>query len=188
MTLIHLDPTSEVKAMASKTFPAYRGRTFKLSSSSHPIDVTSYWGGGSRDYYVALNLTTGKTLPVPQNGTPFDGGPVAPDGVGVPPGYLIAEHTIFCGKDLGITFHVHPDTSTKFLPDPVELTDDGRIVLNLTSGLKNTYGGETDIRFREAQRDGMTRDRWDTAQARLIADKLLNRAGAITTAGRNAIA
>ena len=49
---------------------------------------------------------------------------------------------------------------------------------------ENTYGGVTDIRFRES---GLTRDAWDTASDALKSRKLLNKAGAITTSGRNAV-
>jgi hypothetical protein len=186
--MIHLDPTPEVTTMARRAFPAYRGRKYKLDNSDHPVSTTSYWGCGSRDYFVALDLATNRILPIPQNGTPFDGGPIAPNGVEVPPGYMIVEHSIFCGKDMGITFHVNPQTALKFLPDTAEITNDERIVLKATSGLKNTYGGETDIRYRESRREtGITRERWESAKTTLISQKLLNRAGAITTAGRNAI-
>ena len=181
--MIHLEPTQDIKALSRKAFPGYTGRTYKLDNSGRPVNVTSYWDGGSRDYYTAINLSTGETLPVPQNGTPFDGGPIAPDGVIVPAGFVIAEHSIFCGKDLGITFHVDPNTATAFLPDPIEISDAERTVLRQTASLKNTYGGETDIRFKQS---GLSRIDWDTASANLKARKLLNKAGAITTAGRNA--
>ena len=92
MSIIYLDATPEVKAMARMAFPNYTGRKFKLDNSGRPVNVTSYWDGGSRDYYSAVNLSTGTRIDVPQNGTPFDGGAVAPDGVTVPPGYVIAEH------------------------------------------------------------------------------------------------
>jgi len=189
MNALHLEGTSDVQAMARRAFPDYGGRKFKLDYSGRPVNVTSYWDGGSRDYYVALDLATGRTLPVPQNGTPFDGGPVAPDGVSVPPGYIIAEHSIFCGKDMGLTFYVHPDSATKFLPPPSTITDDERTVLGATSSLRNTYAGETNIRFKRARRhNGITQERWNTASVSLVDAKLLNKAGAITTAGRNAIA
>lgn len=186
--MIHLDATPEVKAMVAKVFPEYTGRKFKLDNSGHPVDVRSYWDGGSRDNFAALNLETNKVLAVPQNGTPFDGGPIAPNGVIVPPGFMIAEHTIFCGKDLGITFHVNAETSLKFLPTVPSITDDESNVLTATRSYKNTYGGETDIRFRECRRKtGITRERWDTAKASLTTAGLLNKAGALTTPGKNAI-
>jgi len=61
--------------------------------------------------------------------------------------------------------------------------------LKYTSRYKNTYGGETNIRYKEAKREtGISQDAWNTALASLKTSKLLNKAGAITTAGRNAIA
>ena len=189
MTIIHLDPTPEIKNLARQCFPRYRGRSFTINNSGHSVNISSYWSGGSRSYFAMLELGTGKRLDIAQNGTVHDGGSIAPEGVKVTAGYVLAEHVIFCGKDLGITFHVDPNTATAFLPDNVELTSDEQIVLKATASLKNTYGGETDIRFREAAREhGISRDAWNTAKAALISRKLLNRAGAITNSGRNAIA
>ena len=184
MSIIYLDATPEVKSMARMAFPNYTGRKFKLDNSGRPVNVTSYWDGGSRDYYSAVNLSTGERIDVPQNGTPFDGGPVAPDGVTVPAGYVIAMRSIFGGKDMGVTFYVNPETATQFLAAPDVLTEDELNVLGCTRRFKNTYGGMTDIRFRES---GLTRDAWDTASDALKSRKLLNKAGAITTSGRNAI-
>ena len=184
MTTIHLEPTAEIKRMAKLAFPNYTGRKFKLNNSGRPVNVTSYWDGGSRDYYAAVNLTTGESLAVPQNGTPFDGGPIEPNGVRVPAGFVIAEHSIFAGQDMGITFHVDPETATAFLPAPVELTSDETRVLECTRSLKSSYAGIKNYRFHQS---GLTREAWDAASNSLKSRKLLNKAGAITTAGRNAL-
>ena len=98
------------------TYPDYRGRKVYVDPSDGPVDVRSYWSEGSRDYFVAVDLRTMRTIAVPQNGTPFDGGPLSPNGVIPPVGYAIVEHSIFCGKDVGITIHVHPDSMPRFLP------------------------------------------------------------------------
>ena len=189
MTIIHLDPTTEIKNLARQCFPRYRGRRFTINNSGHSVNISSCWDGGSRSTFAMLELGTGKRLDIAQNGTMHDGGPIAPEGVKVPAGYVLAEHVISCGKDLGITFHIDPNTSTAFLPANVELTSDELIVLKATARHQNTYGGETDRRFREATRKhGISRDAWNTAKAALISRKLLNRAGAITNSGRNAIA
>lgn len=186
--MIHLDATPEVKAMARKVFPDYTGRKFKLDNSGRPVNVTSYWDGGSRDYFTALNLNTNQVMTVPQNGTPFDGGPIAPNGVIVPEGFMIAEHSIFCGKDTGITFYVNPKTSTGFLPPVSSLTDCERVVLEFTSRYKNTYGGETNLRFKEARRaTQITVDNWDIAKSDLMREGMLTLSGAITTKGKNAL-
>ena len=183
MPVIYLDATADVVNMARKAFPNYTGRKFKLNNSGHPVRITSYWDGGSRNYFSAVDLTTNARVDVPQNGTPFDGGPVAPGGVAVPAGFMIAEHSIFAGKDMGITFYVDPGTSTQFLPAPVELTSDETRVLECTRSYKSSYAGIKHYRFHQS---GLTRDAWDTASNSLKSKKLLNRAGAITTAGRNA--
>jgi hypothetical protein len=183
---MHLEPTAELRAMARVAFPSYNGRTYELDASG-VVDVRSYWSGGSRDTFVAVNLATRRTLAVPQNGTPFDGGPIARDGVAIPLGFAIVEHSIFCGRDVGITFHVHPNAAAQLLPLPIDVSDDQRTVLKYTARLKNTYGGESDIRYREAARDtAITRERWTIAQAQLRERRMLNAANAITPSGRNA--
>lgn len=188
-TDIYLDPSPDVTDMARKVFPAYRGRKFRLDRSGTPVNVTSFWSEGSRDYFAAINLSTSEVVAVPQNGTPFDGGPIAPNGVVVPAGFMLVEHSIFMGKDMGITFHVDPETALDFLPEAVEVSEDEQIVLRYTSGYKNTYGGETNVRFREAQRStGITSERWETAKASVTSKGMLNKAGAITNKGRNAVA
>lgn len=183
--MIHLEPTSEVKEMAHKAFPSYSGRKFKLDNSGRPVNMTSHWDGGSRDYFVVLQLGSGQAKEIPQNGTMFDRVDVK-DTV-VPPGFVIIEHTIFCGKDLGITFHVDPETALAFLPEPTTITNWERAVLRCTAAYKNSYAGISNNRFREAEREtGITQAEWDEATETLKTAGLLNKAGAITNAGHNA--
>ena len=183
--MIYLDTTPEIQRMAQRAFPSYRGRKFKLDNHGS-VSLKSYWDGGSRDYFVVLSLDNGKALEVPQNGTMFDGLNFEP--FTIPPGYLVVEHSIFMGKDTGITFHVNPQTSLGFLPEAPDLTDDQRTVLKYTASHKNTYAGMTNVRYREAHRDtGITSDDWEYAKAACIAKELLTRGNAITNAGRTAL-
>lgn len=114
---IDIKPDESIKAIVARTFPDYRGRKYhvQVHDVDFPVDVTSYWSGGSRDYFAAINLATMETVVVPQNGTPFDGGPIRPGGVIIPTGFAIVEHSIFCGKDIGITVHVGPEMMPKFI-------------------------------------------------------------------------
>ena len=188
MSIIHLEPTKQITDMVRIAFPRYNGRKYRIDNSGRPVNITSYWSGGSRDYFAVVNLETRKVLPVPQNGTVFDGGPIASDGVVVPPGYVIIEHSIAMGKDFGITIYIDPDTAIKFLPDPVKINDNERIVLEFTRTYKNTYAGIKNYRFYEASKKvGISRDAWNVASDSLKTAKLLNKAGAITTTGRNAL-
>ena len=143
----------------------------------------------------------------------------------------MVEHTIFCGKDHGLTFYVHPDSAAKLLPsESVELTPNQKLVLNATASLKSSYNGKDryenskpygaltrleiqtklaalepimeargNVELKSGKRVGErvaelkgwtyifpTREEWDLAKAQLMMDGYLNKAGAITTKGRNA--
>ena len=188
MSIIHLEPTKQITDMVRVAFPRYKGRKYRIDNSGRPVNITSYWSHGSRDYFAIVDLETKKVLPVPQNGTVFDGGPIASDGVVVPPGYVIIEHSIAMGKDFGMTIYVDPNNATKFLPDPIKINDNERIVLEFTSTYKNTYAGIKNYRFYEASKKvGISLDDWNIASDTLKTSKLLNKAGAITTTGRNAL-
>jgi hypothetical protein len=180
----HLDGTElGVKALAHTCFPSYSGRKYRFQAGETVSLTDGYWDGGTRSTYVAVNLSTrtasaaGDLYDVSAKGAPV---------VTLQPGVAIVEHSIFCGKDMGITFHVHPEDAPKLLPDTGEATEDEQIVLAFTSSLKNTYGGRTNIRFTEAaRRYGITQDCWNAAQDSLRSRKLLNKAGSITPQGRN---
>jgi hypothetical protein len=177
----------EVIALAKRAYPEYNGRTFRIEVASHPINVKSYWDGGSRSYFRFIRLDgSADTLNVPAQSA-FDAQIKNADAVPLVPGLSCVEHTIFCGKDTGIRIYLHPENAPRYLPAPVELTDDERIVLKYTAHLKNTYGGRTNIRFTEANfATSITAERWETAKASLIIKKLLRGDGSITHEGRNA--
>jgi hypothetical protein len=112
------------------------------------------------------------------------------------PSIVVVEHSMFCGQDMGLTFYVHPDNAAKLLPVPrADLTPLERMVLYASGAFKSSYGGRD--RYEMARDDyhcerllaGMpypSRAEWDNAKAALIAGGFLNKAGAITPAGRNA--
>lgn len=186
MNTIYTD-APEVRKLAAIAFPSYTGRKFRVTPFSGPMRLDSNWSGGSRDWFVFINLVTGQTMPVPENGTPFT------DTIGrltaLPENVVLIEHTISCGKDMGITVHVAPENMNRLaLPAPVELTWEEKVVLSATRSLKSSYNGVSNYRQREAmERTGITASEYDTAKASLIGKAMLNRAGAITDAGRNAI-
>ncbi len=143
--------------------------------------------GGSRSYFVFLNLNNMKVKEVPQQG-PSDRELKGAKSVMFPEGVVCVERMIFRGKDLGIRIYVRPANAAKLLPMQVDLTKDEKTVLSYTTKLKASYGGIKNYRFVEANRDkGITLPEWEKAKADLIQRKLLNRAGAITNKGRNAL-
>lgn len=184
-----LQPTDPAAVKIGRAaYPDYTGRKFELAiHDKGGMKLTSYWDGGSRNYYTVVKLEDFTTLEVPQNGTPFDGYGYGIDAPLPAPGIAVIEHSIFCGKDSGLTIHIHAENAAPLLPARAELTWEEKVVLVATKSLKSSYAGIPEYRFHEAHEDaGITRAAWDAAKAGLIARKLLNAAGAITVDGRNA--
>ena len=112
------------------------------------------------------------------------------------PDLAVVRHTIFRGKDLGLTFYVHPAAIAKLLPAPSEELDAiAKMVLTATRSYKSSYMGRDRYQMAkegsqyERARKGEafpTREAWEAAKAALIASGYLNKAGAITVKGRNA--
>lgn len=181
----HLEPLPEQgRRLVAAAFPDYAGRKFALVVEPGPMSVGSYWDGGSRNCFAVVRLADYAALPVPTAHPVFDG-TIPP--LEIPAGCVIVEHSIFCGKDAGITFHVRPDGG--FLPPekPV-LSFEDRVVLTASVSLKPSYNGIREYRFHEARREcGIGRAAWDATKADLTARGYLNKAGAITAAGRNAL-
>ena len=94
-----------VKHIISATFPRYKGRkVFLEPAEKAPKELRSYWDGGSKDSYAFYNLDTKQTLMVHTNHPFFE--PGQPSRLeGLPPHIVLVEHTIFCGKDCGITLY-----------------------------------------------------------------------------------
>lgn len=189
----HVDHTTIDPFLAKlfrAAFPSYSGRMFKVETlrpsedGSCTMNLRSYWDGGSRDYYAAVELATLRTVALPDSHPYFDrhSAPAGIERTIIPAGVVIVRHTIFCGKDLGLTVHVRPDDrNPALLPPAVTLTDDQRFVLAITASLKAF------ARDDERRSYGMPKAVWEAVKAECIAAGYLNKAGAITPAGRNAV-
>ena len=151
------------------------------------------WSGGSRNTFTVIRLTDGKTIsPVNHNAAPWDKSRKSIT-IKLKPGIAIIEHSIVCGKDLGLRFYVHPNDIAPMLPPPVLLTNHERTVLEATKCYKASYNGQDRYQMArphntENRKAYPTREQWAAAKQTLIARKLLNKAGAITVTGKNAIA
>jgi hypothetical protein len=169
-------------------FPGYTGRLFHLRVQD-TVNVRSYWDGGSRDYFRFVSLDDGRTSAEIPVQSPYDRPIPGAESVPLPAGVACVEHAIVQGKDRGLTLIIGPANAPHWLPPGGDLLEAHAIVLSATASLKNTYGGETDIRFRRAHEiTGITRAIWDQAVADVTAAKYLAVNGAITPNGRNAVA
>jgi len=177
------DPTIR----AIKHAVGYSGYRVRLSTEV-PKELRSYWSGGSRDFFLLYGLETGKVFQLPSNHPFFE--PSAPSSLReLKQGVALIKRTYFQGKDLGITIYARAEDLAPLLPEKHNLTLEERIVLAATRAYKNSYGGETNLRYKESYRAGfeISFEEWQRIQDTLRAKKLLNKAGAITPTGRNAI-
>jgi len=135
-----------MKSVARIAYPDYNGRKYRVVTQTYPLDVRSYWEGGSRNYFVFVDMRqypTVKVLPVPQQSM-FDRQIENADRAMLPDGFVCVEHVIFCGHDLGLVFHVTPNDSSKMLEsgDKPALNDLQTAFIRLWGGL--TSAGRKD--------------------------------------------
>jgi hypothetical protein len=181
-----LTKDNEAKRIANLTFPNFKGTTYEVLEFPGEMRLDSYWSDGSRNDWVIINLLTGKQKDIPENGTPFSNGGKIYKMKTLPPNFALVRHYI--GRIDRLTIYVNKENLTKMLPEKGnELSWIEKVVLVATRSLKNSYGGETNIRFKRANRlFGITPEQWKEAQQSLIKKRMLNSAGAITMDGRNA--
>jgi hypothetical protein len=179
----------------------YDGKKFAArvaESVSVPSDV-GLWSGGSRDVYSLVELETGAALPLPgQDASPFNGARQERE-IPLKPGYAMVRHTTFQGRDLGLTFYIHPANAATLLPAPQEaLAPVQKLILKYTKERKASYNGRDrydmaadDMRYGGSAIRALgvetmpTRDEWNAAKESLISGGYLNKAGAITVKGKN---
>jgi hypothetical protein len=180
-------PDAFLKEIIARTFSGYTGKKIQISNAI-PSELRSYWDGGSKTSYCFYNLSTRESQWVETN-HPFFEADKPCHLEELPKGFVIVSHSFFCGKDMGITIYVNEEDMTKMIEAPEEVSLDEEIVLEATSSLKSSYGGVKNLRFVEANRyTGISEEEWNVAKMSLIQKKFLNKAGAITPKGRNAIA
>jgi hypothetical protein len=172
------DPTID-RAIRS-CFPSYNSRTVQIQAAEKLTLRNTYWDGGTRSTYSLCYLSTGEQRPLPQFDPPQFGGPRRPPEIELREGFAVLEHVIFCGKDLGIHFHVHPATLAPLLPDKPDLSLEEQVVLNMTCAL--TSAG----RKNERERQGFPDAAWERGKASLIEKGFLRKNGAVTNEGRTA--
>jgi len=178
-------PDKMIRKIVKATFPQYKGRKFKLSTEI-PSQLNSYWNGGSIDSYVFYELNTEKILNVGSNHPIFETRNPR-DIKKIPIGIVIVKHSICCGKDAGITIYANNIDVVPMLLPVINLTPEEKIVLEYTRYYKSSYAGIKNYRFHKAKITGISLEEWENAKASLIEKKMLNKRGAITSTGKNAI-
>lgn len=186
MSTIYLDKLDATLARAkAATFPGAANKNkIQILDPDYKLNLNSYWSGGSKDAYAVLDIVTMKTVSIPQNGSEYEKTDLSevPD-TKLPENTIIIKHSIFRGKDMGLTFMVPAHMAAPLLPAPpsFDLTDKEKTVLAATSAFTSSYRKE--FLARKMSAADVT-----TAKAKLMDLGLLTKIGAITPSGRNAVA
>lgn len=184
---MRLDNDRAARQLVERAFGGGGPRSITLEVCEAVTLRYTYWSEGSRHSYVAVRLADMECVPLPHWNPPQFGGPTEPVGGTLPEGMALVE--FYEGRCPGYTIYLRPENAAPLLPQAAGLDSDERVVLSYTAALKNTYGGETDLRYKSARRQGkvLNRQVWDAAVQRLIGRKLLRANGSITVEGRNAL-
>lgn len=177
----HVVPASAVPNIIGATFPSYRGKTVSLVPAENVTVTNLHWSGGSRSQWAACTLdgraqgNSGALSAADPWRQPHS------HQVAIPPGSVMVENPIFCGKPLPLRVYVHPSDMPRYLAAPkVALTRSQTIVVIVIRGLISSYRRE------EAQRQGISRAQYETTVAELKAMGLLSANGGLTVDGKNA--
>jgi hypothetical protein len=95
----------EVKKIIKATYPNYKGRKVFFNDQVPTHELRSYWDEGSRTYYAFYQPSTGTVWPLGSNHPWFERNKPAPTCEKMPDDVCLVAHSIFCGKDCGITIY-----------------------------------------------------------------------------------
>lgn len=174
---VYLEPNKVPAHLRS----GYTGKKFVAIPCENmriPSDA-GLWSEGSRETYTYIRLDDGKTVEaVNHNASPWNKtrGEVEVD---MKAGYAVVVHKIFCGKDMGLTFYVHPSDIAAMLPAPISVSENAKRVLNVIASYKSSYRNE------EYQRIGLSPEVVGMAKEELFLKYLITAKGSITISGRN---
>lgn len=180
--MTHYLNKDEIPAFLRRGYSGNKFRAESVTSLTIHADA-GLWSGGSRDSYSAIELATGNEIPLPhQSSAPWDAARVERK-IDLRPGYAIIRASMFQGKDMGLIYYVHPDDIAKLLPKDsgAELSQNEKKVLYIIKSRKSAYRAD------EYRRALIGSFELDAIKSRLISLDLLNKAGAITVKGRNAV-
>ena len=186
MNVVHLKRSDKtVDSIVELAFPGYTGQKVQANITDTIHFYNTMWDGGSRRTYVLVDLACGRAVQL-QQAEFLKRDALYEQPQPIPEGFVCVVNAE-CRVD-HIEIHGPAANLQALLPKPSELTDDEKTVLIATRSYKSSYAGISNYRFHEATiKTGITQERWDAAKATLITKGMLNKAGAITVDGKNAV-
>src|SRR5512137_1561879 len=108
--MYHMSPGEHplIDRVCQTAFPDYRGRKIGVAYTYGPLDLRSYWDGGSHTDWVVLDGATLRKLVMPPQSA-YDPQVPGADAFMLPPGAVVVAHVISCGVDTGLVIYARPD-------------------------------------------------------------------------------
>jgi hypothetical protein len=188
MSSYWISPKDEkVNRVIRAAFPDYNGNKCRVEFTESSVNMSSYWDGGTRSYFAIVRLSDCQVMSIPQQSA-YDKQLRGVDSFDIPAGFVVVEHIIFCGKDMGLKIHARADGSNLLPEATTGLTELETRVLIATASRKSSYAGISDYRYSELKRKyGYTLQEVNSARESLINKGMLTGNKSITVKGRNAI-
>ena len=117
MQTIELSSHPEFKQVIKAADSTYKKRKAFFHVAENVALSGTYWDGGSRYTYTAVNLANGYSLGAPQYAPPQFGGPKQAPNVSIPAGVAIVKTGYFCGKQAIASVYLNPADVAKLLPN-----------------------------------------------------------------------
>jgi hypothetical protein len=116
---VKLSESPEIARLIRAADPTYRKRDASIRVTNSVCISGTYWDGGSRSSYHAVNLSNRKVSSAPQYAPPQFGGPAADHTVTLPAGAAIVRTGVFCGKPATAAVFLNPADVAHLLPGAV---------------------------------------------------------------------
>lgn len=179
---MHLSRSDKTVDMIVKAaFPDYTGNKIQ----SEVVDTVSVyntsWDEGNKRDYVIVQLSTMRAITI--SDCPY--GMIDNRTIKVEPGYIICVR-VYSGVNTYVYLYCSANDITPSLEHKEELSKNEMIVLIATRSYKSSYAGISNYRFHQAS-GRITLENWESTKKSLIDNGYLNKAGAITIKGKNAV-
>lgn len=99
---------AEIRPILEASFPQYAGRRFEVVLAETCYLSDTYWSGGTRSQYVFVPMDGRNVRKLDSLQNPWES-KVEGSTVKMSVDFVIVEHSVFCGQDMGIKIHAHPD-------------------------------------------------------------------------------
>ena len=113
---VKLSSSPEIARLIRAIDPSYKKHNATVWVRDTVTLSGTYWDGGSRNTYHAINIRTRQVGAAPQYNPPQFGGPVEDPTVPVPAGAAIVRTGVFCGKTATAVVYLNPADVSHLLP------------------------------------------------------------------------